>query len=53
MCGIAGINKADRDLAITKFGITKQQLLEAEKLYNRSSCSWMHCASIIKSKEKK
>lgn len=42
------INSADKSLAKYVHKLNKDQLKEAEKLYHRSSFSWMKSCKIIK-----
>lgn len=47
---VCEINEADTDLAIELHGLNPEQLKAAEKLYYRSSRSWLACAKLIKEK---
>lgn len=49
---VYSINSADKELAKIKYKLTKQQLVEAEKLYHKSSHSWLACCKLVKEKDK-
>lgn len=51
MSDVSKINKADVDLALEYYSLTKGQIHEAKKLFYRSSFSWLKACKVIKNRE--
>lgn len=51
MSDVSKINKADVDLALEYYSLSKNQIDEAKKLFQRSSFSWLKSCKIIKNIE--